>query len=89
MLEENGWDYIKSLIYANEPATLEELRKTTSNVNFATFRKYVAWVEETRWRREARGGHLTEIEFNSSNINEFNYNHNQLQNKWTKLWTIN
>lgn len=64
------WGYIKSLVYANKPATLDELKdnikREIANVPVEMCARVVEnWVQRIDRCKRARGGHMTEIEFHS------------------------
>ena len=57
------WGCFKSMVYANKPATIDELARI-SNVNLCL--KIVKnWVQRLDIRKRGRGGHAKEIKFHS------------------------
>ena len=64
------WDYVKSLVYANKPATLEDLKdniqREIDNVPVEMCARVVEnLVQRIDRCQRARGGHRTNIEFHS------------------------
>ena len=64
------WGYDKSMVYANKPATIDELRtnieRETAAVSADLCLKIVKnWVQRLHFCKRARGGHTKEIEFHS------------------------
>ena len=64
------WGHIKSLVYANKPATLDDLKDNIqceiANVSVEMCARVVEnWVHRIDRCRRARGGHMTDIEFHS------------------------
>ena len=64
------WGYVKSLVYANKPTTLEELRANIELEIAAVSAEMCGRVIENWVRRidrcqRARGGHMNEVEFHS------------------------
>ena len=64
------WGHIKSLVYANKPATLDDLKdniqREIANVPVKMCARVVEnWVQRIDRCKRARGGHMTEIEFYS------------------------
>lgn len=64
------WGYVESLIYANKPTTLEELRDNIeseiANVPVDMCERVVEnWLQRIDHCKRARGGHMNEIEFHS------------------------
>ena len=64
------WGHIKSLVYANKPATLDDLedniQRDIANVTVEMCDRVVEnWVQRIDRCKRARGGHMTDIEFHS------------------------
>ena len=64
------WAHIKSLVYANKPATLDDLtdniQREIANVPVEMCARVVEnWVQRIGRCKRARGGHMTDIEFHS------------------------
>ena len=64
------WVYIKSLVYAIKPATLDDLKDNIQreivNVPVEMCARVVEnWVQRIDRCKRARGGHMTDIEFHS------------------------
>ena len=64
------WGHIKSLVYANKPATLADLKdniqREIANVPVEMCARVVEnWVQRIDRYKQARGGHMTDIEFHS------------------------
>ena len=64
------WGYIKSLVYANKPSTIEELRANIHREIAAVpaemcGRVIENWVQRIDRCKRARGGHMNEVEFHS------------------------
>ena len=64
------WGYVKSMVYANKPATIDELRtnieREIAAVSADLCLKIVKnWVQRLDFCKRARGGHAKEIEFHS------------------------
>ena len=64
------WGHIKSLVYANEPATLDDLKdniqREIANVPVEMCARVVEnWVQRIDRCKRARGGHMADIEFHS------------------------
>ena len=64
------WGHIKSLVYANKPATLDDLKdniqREIANVPVEMCARVVEnWVQRIDRCKRARGGHMTDIEFHS------------------------
>ena len=64
------WRHIKSLFYANKPATLDNLKgniqREIANVLVEMCARVVEiWVQRIDRCKRARGGHMTDIEFHS------------------------
>ena len=64
------WGHIKSLVYANKPATLDDLKDNIqheiANVPVEMCARVVEnWVQRIDRCKRARGGYMTDIEFHS------------------------
>ena len=64
------WGYVKSMVYANKPATIDELRtnieREIAAVSADLCLKIVKnWVQRLDFCKRSRGGHAKEIEFHS------------------------
>ena len=64
------WGHIKSLVYANKPATLDDLKdniqREIANVPVEMCARVVEnWVQRIDRCKRAHGGHMTDIEFHS------------------------
>ena len=64
------WSHIKSLVYANKPATLDDpknsIQREIANVPVEMCARVVDnWVQRIDRCKKARGGHMTDIEFHS------------------------
>ena len=64
------WGDIKSLVYANKPATLDDLKdniqRKIANVPAEMCARVVEnWVQRIDYCKRARGGHMSDIEFHS------------------------
>lgn len=64
------WGYVKSLVYANKPETLEDLRANIEREIAAVpvelcGRVIENWLQRIDRCKRARGGHMTEVEFHS------------------------
>ena len=64
------WGHIKSLVYANKPAALDDLKDNIQreivNVPVEMCARVVKnWVQRIDRCKRARGGHMTDIEFYS------------------------
>lgn len=64
------WGYVKSLVYANKPASLEELRANIEREIAAVSvemcgRVIENWVQRIDRCKRARGGHMNEVEFHT------------------------
>lgn len=64
------WGYVKSLVYANTPTTLEELRANIEREIAAVSAEMCGrvvenWVQRIDRCKRARGGHMNEVEFHS------------------------
>lgn len=64
------WGYVKSLVYSNKPATIEELRanieREIAGVSANLCEKVVEnWVQRLDFCKRARVGHAKEIEFHT------------------------
>ena len=64
------WGHIKSLVYANKPPTLDDLRENIqreiANVPVEMCARVVEnWVQRIDRCKRDRGGHMTNIEFHS------------------------
>ena len=64
------WGHNKSLVYANKPATLDDLedntRREIANVPVEMCARVVEnWVQRIDPCKRARGGHMNDIEFHS------------------------
>ena len=64
------WVHIKSLVYANKPATLDDLKdniqREIANIPFKMCARLVEnWVQRIDRCKRACGGHMTDIEFHS------------------------
>ena len=64
------WGHIKSLVYANKPATLDDLKdniqREIANVPVEMCARVVEnWVQIIDRCKRARGGHMTDIEFHA------------------------
>ena len=64
------WGHIKQLVYANEPATLDELKDNIqceiANIPVEMCARVVEnWVQRIDRCKRARGGHMTDMEFHS------------------------
>ena len=64
------WGHIKSLVYANKPATLDVLndniQREIANVPIEMCARVAEnWVQRIDRCKRARGGHMTDIEFHS------------------------
>ena len=64
------WGHIMSLVYANKPATLDDLKdniqRKIANVPVEMFARVGEnWVQRIGRCKRARGGHMTDIEFHS------------------------
>ena len=64
------WGHIKSLVYANKPATLDDLKdnmqREIANVPVEMcVRVMENWVQRIDRCKRARGSHMTDIEFHS------------------------
>ena len=64
------WGHIKSLVYANKLATLDDLKdnihREIANVSVEMCAGVVEnWVQRIDRSKRARGGHTTDIEFHS------------------------
>jgi hypothetical protein len=64
------WGYVKSLVYANKPATLQELRanieREIAGISADLCERVVEnWVQRLDFVKRARGGHAKEIEFHT------------------------
>lgn len=64
------WGYVKSLVYANKPTTLQELRdnieREIAAVSAETCGRVIEnWVQRIDRCKRARGGHMNEVEFHS------------------------
>ena len=64
------WGHIKSLVYANKPATLDDLKdniqREIANVPVEMCARVVEnWVQGIDRCKQARGGPMTDIEFHS------------------------
>ena len=58
------WGHIKSLVYANKPATLDNIQREIANVAVKMCARVVAnWVRRIDRCKRARGGHMTDNEF--------------------------
>ena len=65
--------HIHSLVYANKPATLDDLKDNIqheiANVQVEMCARMVEnWVQKIDCCKRARGGHMTDIEFHSLNV---------------------
>ena len=64
------WGHIKSLVYVNKPATLDDLKdniqREIANVPVAMCARVVEnWVQRIDRCKRAHGGHMTDIELHS------------------------
>lgn len=64
------WGYVKSLVYTNKPATLQELRanieREIAEIPINLCKKVVEnWIQRLDFCKRARGGHAKEIEFHT------------------------
>ena len=64
------WGYVKSMVYANKPATIDELRtnieREIAAVSTDLYLKIVKnWVQRLDFCKHSRGGHAKELEFPS------------------------
>ena len=64
------WGHIKSLVYANKPGTLDDLKdniqREIANVPVEMCARVVEnWVRRIDRCKRARGGHMADIEFHS------------------------
>ena len=64
------WGHIKSLVYANKPATLDDLKdniqREIANVSVEMCARVVEnWVQIIDHCKRACGGHMADIEFHS------------------------
>ncbi|GFY54861.1 putative DD41D transposase [Trichonephila inaurata madagascariensis] len=64
------WGYVKSLVYANKPTTLEELKANIERKIAAVSAEMCGrvmenWVQRIDRCKRARGGHMSEVEFHS------------------------
>ena len=64
------WGHINSLVYANKPATLDDLKdniqREIANVPVEMCARVVGnWIQRIDRCKRARGGHMTDIEFHS------------------------
>ena len=64
------WGHIKPLVYANKPATLDDLKdniqREIANVPVEMCARVLEnWVQRIDRCKRARGGHMTDIEFHS------------------------
>ena len=64
------WSYVKSMVYASKPATIDELRTNIeckiAAVSADLWLKIVKnWFQHLDFCKRARGGHANEIEFHS------------------------
>lgn len=64
------WGYVKSMVYANKPATIDELRTNIEREIAAVSAKLCLktvenWVQRLDFCKRARGGHAKEIEFHT------------------------
>ena len=64
------WGHMKSLVYANKPATLDDLKdniqREIANVPLEMCARVVEnWVQRINRCKRACGGHMTDIEFHS------------------------
>ena len=64
------WGHMKSLVYANKPATLDDLKdniqREIANVSVKMCARVVEnWVQRIDRCKRARGGHMTDMEFHS------------------------
>ena len=64
------WGHIKSLVYANNPATSDDLKdniqREIANVLVEMCARVVEnWIQRIERCKRARGGHMTDIEFHS------------------------
>ena len=64
------WGHIKSLVYANKPATLDDfkdnIQREIANVPVEMCARVVeTWVQRIYRCKRARGGHMTDIELHS------------------------
>ena len=64
------WGHIKSLVYPNKPATLDDLKdsiqREIANVTFEMCARVVKnWVQRIDRCKQARGDYMTDIEFHS------------------------
>ena len=53
--------YVKSMVYANKPATIDELHTNIECLKIVVKN----WVQRLDFCKRARGGHAKEIEFHS------------------------
>ena len=65
-----SWDPIKSLVYANKPTTLDNLKgniqREIANVPVEMCARVMEnWVQRIESCKRARGDHMTNIEFHS------------------------
>ena len=65
-----SWGHIKSLVYANNPETLDDLKdniqREIANVPVEMYARVVKnWVQRIDRCKRARGGHMTNMEFHS------------------------
>ena len=64
------WSYVKSMVYANKPATIDELctniEREIAVVSADLCLKIDKnWIQRLDFCKRARGGHAKEIEFHS------------------------
>ena len=64
------WGHLKSLVYANKPATLDDLKDNIQReiANFPVemcARVVKNWAQRIDRCKRTRGGHMTDIEFHS------------------------
>ena len=64
------WNYVKSMVYGNKPATINELRTNIEREIAAASANLCLkivknWVQRLDFCKSARGGHANEIEFHS------------------------
>ncbi|GFY44471.1 putative DD41D transposase [Trichonephila inaurata madagascariensis] len=62
--------YVKSLVYANKPTTLQELKANIEREIAAVSAEMCGrvmenWVQRIDRYKRARGGHMSEVEFHS------------------------
>lgn len=64
------WGYVKSLVYANKPQTLDDLKNNIRRDNAGISAQMCGnvaknWVQRLDFVKRVRGGHANEIEFHT------------------------